>query len=141
MSKYKTLENIIWFTAFYEGEGYICNDKSSQNRIRLGIDQNDDTPLKLAQKIWGGSIRKRTRVMPSGKICHGNTWCLSHNYALVFIYDILPYMKIPYKINQVEHVLTTMFEKSPTIHMCKYCKTKITFANAANRRRHERNFH
>ena len=44
----------IWMAGFYEGEGYVSNDKSNNNRIRLGIDQNDPTPLIKAQKIWEG---------------------------------------------------------------------------------------
>ena len=31
----------IWMAGFYEGEGYVSNDISNNNRIRLGIDQND----------------------------------------------------------------------------------------------------
>lgn len=51
---------------FYEGEGYVSNDKSNNNRIRLGIDQNDPTPLYKAQEIWGGSVRARTRMVMYG---------------------------------------------------------------------------
>ena len=47
---------LAYFAGFYEGEGYVSNDKSNNNRIRLGIDQNDPTPLYLAQKIWGGTV-------------------------------------------------------------------------------------
>ena len=42
----------IWMAGFYEGEGYVSNDKSNNNRIRLGVDQNDPTPLIKAHKIW-----------------------------------------------------------------------------------------
>ena len=76
---------VIWMAGFYEGEGYCVNDISNNNRIRLGIDQNDPTPLYKAQKIWGGSVTKRTRVSNKGKICNGNTWRLCHNDALKFI--------------------------------------------------------
>lgn len=54
----------VWMAGFYEGEGYVCNDKSNNNRIRLGIDQNDPTPLIKAQKNWGGSVRQRIRKSP-----------------------------------------------------------------------------
>jgi len=56
----------IWMAGFYEGEGYVSNDKSNNNRIRLGIDQNDPTPLYKAQEIWGGSVRARTRMVMYG---------------------------------------------------------------------------
>ena len=31
---------LAYFAGFYEGEGYVYNDKSNNNRIRLVIDQN-----------------------------------------------------------------------------------------------------
>ena len=53
---------IQWFCGFYEGEGYLSNDKTNNNRIRLGIAQNDRTPLDLAVKLWGGTIKKRAKT-------------------------------------------------------------------------------
>lgn len=35
-----SLENQIWFCAFYEGEGSVSNDKSN-NRLKLSISQNE----------------------------------------------------------------------------------------------------
>ena len=82
-----------------------ANDKSNNNRIRLGIDQNDPTPLYKAQEIWGGSVNERIRKSPvSNKICICHTWRLSHNNALKFLRDIKPYLQIPYKINQIYHL-------------------------------------
>ena len=96
---------IIWMAGFYEGEGYVSNDISNNNRLRLGIDQNDATPLHKAKEIWGGNINSRTRVTPTGKICKGNTWRLSHHESLKFIEDIRPFLQIPYKINQIEKAI------------------------------------
>jgi len=130
----------IWMAGFYEGEGYVSNDKSNNNRIRLGIDQNDVTPLVKAQKIWGGSVRHRIRKSPaSDKICHGNEWRLCHNNALKFIKDIEPYLQIPYKINQIK----TAIEKSKIglkrRFSCKFCSND--YANPSGRRRHEKKVH
>lgn len=130
---------IAWFAGFYEGEGYISNDISNGNRLRLGIDQNDDTPLQLAKELWGGSVRSRTRVSDKGKVCHGNTWRLCHNEAMKFIEDIRPYMKIPYKIKQIEECLEKSTIKSTRRFSCNFCEND--FASPSGRRRHEKNFH
>jgi len=96
-------EDKIWFAGFYEGEGSITNDISNNMRFRVNISQNDKTPLEIGQKIWGGSIRKRIRKSPaSDKICTGHDWILYHKEATKFIDDISPYMRIPYKIDQIK---------------------------------------
>ena len=130
----------VWMAGFYEGEGYVSNDISNNNRIRLGIDQNDPTPLYKAQKICGGSVNHRIRISPaSNKICHGNTWRLSQRDALKFIHDIKPYLIIPYKINQIK----TAIEKSKVglsrRFKCKYCDND--YASPSGRRRHEKKIH
>jgi hypothetical protein len=130
----------VWMAGFYEGEGYVSNDKSNNNRIRLGVDQNDPTPLYKAQKIWGGSVRQRIRKSPaSGKICTGHAWRLCHHDALKFLADIEPYLQIPYKINQIHTAkekaklgLTRRFK-------CKSCDKD--FASPSGRRRHEKQIH
>ena len=61
-----------WFCGFYEGEGSVSNDMSNNNKIRLSIAQNDRTPLDMAQKFWGGSVRVRVRTTLTGKICTGH---------------------------------------------------------------------
>jgi len=129
----------VWMAGFYEGEGYVSNDKSNNNRIRLGVDQNDPTPLYKAQKIWGGSVRQRIRKAASGKICYGNNWRLCHHDALKFLADIEPYLQIPYKINQIHTAkekaklgLTRRFK-------CKSCDKD--FASPSGRRRHEKQIH
>jgi DNA-directed RNA polymerase subunit RPC12/RpoP len=134
----KTVELIIWFCGFYEGEGSVSNDKSNNNRLRLSISQNDVTPLELGKSIWGGSIRERIRESKN-KTCHGHEWVLNHNQALVFIEDIKPYMKIPYKINQLETVMKHMNDKGEGSYKCNFCDKVYTLA--ANRRRHELTSH
>ncbi len=97
---------VQWFAGFYEGEGWVSNDITNMNRLRLGIAQNDIKPLEIAKHIWGGAIKKRVRKSAaSGKICTGYEWVLSHNQSLQFLDDIKPFMLIPYKIKQVETVL------------------------------------
>ena len=130
---------VIWMAGFYEGEGYCVNDISNNNRVRLGIDQNDPTPLYKAQKIWGGSVTKRTRVSNKGKICNGNTWRLCHNDALKFIDDIEPYLQIPYKINQIEKAKEKAKLGLNRRFDCKYCNKD--FASPSGRRRHEKQNH
>jgi hypothetical protein len=134
-------ENIIqWFCGFYEGEGWICSDKGNCNRLRLGIAQNDKTPLEIGQNIWGGSIKKRIRKSPaSGKICTGYEWVLSHCQSLEFIKDIKPYMLIPQKIQQMEREIKNFEEGERKRYACKHCDSD--FANPSARRRHEKNFH
>ena len=125
----------IWFSGFYEGEGSVSNDKSNNNRIRLSISQNDITPLLLAKKIWGGSVRTITRKSLTGKICHGNEWRLSQNPALKFIQDIKPFMIIPYKINQIVTALEKMKVGNDETYKCNFCDN--IYKNPGGRRRHE----
>jgi len=129
-----------WFAGFYEGEGHISTDRSNNNRLRLGISQNDPTPLELGKKHWGGSISKRTRKSPaSDKMCTCYEWRLSHNDSLKFIDDIRPYMIIPRKIKQLEEAIARSKEGSDVEYACTFCDE--TFAYASNRRRHERTQH
>jgi hypothetical protein len=130
-----------WFAGFYEGEGWVSNDKSNSCRLKLGIAQNDETPLTIAQLCWGGSITKRVRKSPaSDKICTGYEWNLSHKAALEFISDIRPYMIIPYKINQLERAIERFENPVPTEpYGCAFCDKQ--FIHCANRRRHERTQH
>jgi hypothetical protein len=134
----KNIENIIWFSAFYEGEGSISNDINNGNRFRLSISQNDVTPLVLGQSVWGGNIRKRIRKSKN-KICYGNEWVLNHIQALKFIEDIRPYMKIPYKIKQIEDAFIKLLQGYKMVHKCYFCEK--TYKNASNRRRHEHKNH
>ncbi len=131
---------IQWFCGFYEGEGYLSNDRTNNNRIRLGIAQNDRTPLDLAVKLWGGTIKKRVRKSPaSDKVCTGYEWTVSHNKALVFIEDIKPYMLIPYKIKQIETALQKAREGLKLKFKCKDCD--MEYASPAGRRRHWKSVH
>ena len=134
------MENIIWFTGFYEGEGSISNDISNNMRIRVSISQNDKTPLELGKSIWGGSIRKRIRKSPaSDKICEGHEWTLFHKEASKFIDDIFPYMKIPYKINQVVKAKQKAKDGIQRRFKCKFCDND--YASPSGRRRHEKSEH
>lgn len=131
---------LIWFTGFYEGEGSVSNDKSNNNRLKLSVSQNDITPLIKAKQVWGGKIYKRIRTSPaSEKICIGHEWRLSHTDAMKFINDIKPYMIIPYKINQIENVLTNYKNGSNDVYKCNFCD-KI-YKNPSGRRRHEKKEH
>lgn len=131
----------IWFTEFYEGEGSISNDISNSYRIRVSVSQNDISPLLEAKKIWGGSVIKRVRTSPaSGKICTGHEWYISHKQSMIFIDDIKKYMRIPYKIKQMENVLDKFYNKPERfIYKCNFCEKE--YANPASRRRHEKKEH
>ncbi len=131
---------IQWFCGFYEGEGYICNDASNNNRIRLGIAQNDRTPLDLAVQLWGGQIQCRVRKSPaSDKICTGYEWRVCHRGALQFIEDIRPHMLIPYKINQVNLAIQRAQDGCIRRFQCTQCSN--TYANPSARRRHVKQVH
>ena len=132
-------ETVIWFCGFYEGEGCVSNDKSNNNRIKLSISQNDRSPLDLGRSIWGGNIRERTRVSSKNKICYGHEWVLNHRQAIQFIDEIRPYMKIPYKINQLNKVLENAEKGYKGEYKCNFCNKVFTIS--ANRRRHELNSH
>jgi hypothetical protein len=136
-----TKEKVVqWFAGFYEGEGWVSNDITNMNRLRLGIAQNDPKPLEIAMSIWGGRMRKRTRKSPaSDKICIGYELILDHKRALEFLDDIKPFMLIPYKIQQVKAVIDKSNEPWTSRFACKLCKKE--YANPAARRRHVRNFH
>lgn len=125
----------IWFAGFYEGEGSISNDINNRNKLRLSISQNDITPLEEGKKIWGGTIRKRTRVSITGKICNGHEWRLNHKDALNFINDIKPFMLIPYKIKQIEICLCNLNKKWDRKFKCSFCDKE--YADSSGRRRHE----
>ena len=133
------IKNKIWFAGFYEGEGSVSNDIHNRNKIRLNISQNDKTPLVLGQTIWGGTIRERTRITPSGKTCYGNEWVLNHNQALTFIKDIKEYMIIPYKIQQIDKVIEKSNEIWTSRFKCSFCEDD--FSDSSGRRRHEKTQH
>ena len=133
-----SIEDKIWFCAFYEGEGSISNDKSNYNRFRISISQNDITPLELGKSIWGGCIRKRTR-QSKNKTCHGHEWIMNQPQALKFIEDIKPYMKIPYKIKQLEKALEISEKGYERKFKCFFCDAE--YANPGCRRRHEKQAH
>jgi hypothetical protein len=131
---------VQWFCGFYEGEGCVCNDKSNNNRLRLGIAQNDRTPLDVAMKIWGGSIIKRVRKSPmSDKICEGYEWRICHTKALEFLKDVRPFMLIPFKIKQVENALNLAKKGNKRRYPCKYCI--MDYASPSGRRRHTKAIH
>ncbi len=131
---------VQWFCGFYEGEGWVSNDISNNNRLKLGIAQNDITPLELGRSIWGGTIRRRCRKSPaSGKMCVGHEWILRHQDAITFLNDIQPYMLIPYKKQQVGQALQRSKEGIQRRFKCKQCD--LDYASPAGRRRHEKNTH
>ncbi len=87
----------IWFAGFFEAEGNV-----EKNRVRLY--QNDPTPLQYAQNIWGGHLKERIKKSPSSdKICSNYTLSFRKKEYGKFLDDILPYMRIPRKINQVKN--------------------------------------
>ena len=133
-------EDVIWFAGFYEGEGWICNDKYNSNKLRLGIDQNDPKPLYQAKEIWGGSITKRIRKSPaSEKICTGYCWRIGHKDTLKFIEDIRPFMRIPYKIGQIETCIEISGQPFEGKFKCNFCDRE--YVNSSGRRRHEKKEH
>jgi hypothetical protein len=129
----------IWFAGFYEGEGSISNDKSNNNRFIISVSQNDRTPLDKAQSVWGGKIRKRTRISATGKICIGHEWRISYLDSLKFIEDIKPFMIIPYKIGQIEKALKKHDDGNNEKYKCNLCD-KI-YSSPSGRRRHEKKEH
>lgn len=134
------MEFTCWMAGFYEGEGYICNDKSNNNRMRVGIDQNDPTPLYKAQEIWGGTVRKRVRKSPaSDKICTSYSWRMCHHDGNKFLNDIEPYLQIPYKINQIKVAREKAALGLTRRFKCNYCDND--YANPSGRRRHEKKIH
>ena len=129
----------IWFCGFYEGEGWISNDKYN-NRIRIGIAQNDKTPLDLGQQLWGGFIKKRIRKSPaSDKICIGYEWILNTNIAMKFIDDIQEFMIIPYKINQLNNALIKQKVGLNLKFKCDFCEKE--YANISGKSRHQKRNH
>lgn len=134
----KSTETVIWFCGFYEGEGCVSNDKSNNNRLKVSIAQNDRAPLDIGQRIWGGSIRERVRESKN-KTCHGHEWSMNHCQALIFLEDIKAYMKIPYKIKQIETALQNVEKGYKGEYRCNFCDNVYTIA--ANRRRHELQAH
>ncbi len=138
--QYSKEDLVRWFCGFYEGEGWVSNDIGNNNRLRLGIAQNDRTPLDIGLKLWGGSMKKRVRKSPmSDKICTGYEWVLSHSQSLEFIKDIRPFMLIPQKIKQIERVIHTFEHGAKIFYKCQSCEK--VYANPAARRRHFRQIH
>ena len=127
--------SIAWFSGFYEGEGSISNDISNNMRLRVSISQNDRTPLDIGQKFWGGTVRIRKRKSPaSDKICIGHDWVLRHHESLKFINDIKPYMKIPYKMKQIDMVMERLTKGIMRRFNCPHCDQD--YASPSGRRRH-----
>jgi hypothetical protein len=130
----KSTELVIWFCGFYEGEGCVSNDKSNNNRLKLSIAQNDRSPLDVGQTIWGGAVRQRVRESKN-KTCIGHEWSMNHCQAIRFIEDIKPYMRIPYKIEQLKTAMENVEKGNKGEYKCNFCENIYTIA--ANRRRHE----
>ena len=129
---------LAWFAGFYEGEGWVSNDKHNGNRCKVGISQNDRAPLDQGQAIWGGNVIKRVRQSPatgSTKVCTGHDWNLSQKPGLKFLNDIRPYMRIPYKIKQLEDAIVKSKIKPTHRYKCSFCES--TFSAGCGRRRHE----
>lgn len=135
----KKLKYVQWFCGFYEGEGWISNDTTNNNRFRIGLAQNDITPLELAKEIWGGNIRKRVRITAKSKECIGHELILSYNQSKEFIKDIKPFMIIPYKIKQIEEAEKKAEKGLDKRFKCKYCD--LDYASPSGRRRHELQIH
>ena len=130
---------VIWFCGFYEGEGCICNDKSNNMRYRVCISQNDRTPLNIGQARWGGTIRERVRISPTGKECHGHEWILYYHEAKKFIQDIYPFMIIPHKIKQVDQAIEKVENGITRRFKCPHCEND--YASPSGRRRHVKSEH
>lgn len=131
---------VVWFAGFYEGEGSVSNDVSNNNALRISIAQNDRTPLDMAVNVWGGSVRERVRITPSGKECHGHEWRISKREGVEkFIADIRPFMIIPYKMQQLDICVEVSKTKCERRFKCSFCD--MDFANPSGRRRHERQQH
>lgn len=130
----------IWFAGFYEGEGAVSNDKSNRNRLHVSVSQNDRTPLDLACKKWGGSVRERIRKSnASDKMCFGHEWTLRGKLVKQFFDDITPYMLIPYKKNQLEEAIKKAEQEWNDKFKCNFCE-KI-YTDPSGRRRHEKKEH
>lgn len=131
---------LSWFAGFYEGEGWIVNEKQNRNRLRVGIAQNDPSPLKLGQEIWGGTIHERIRKSPaSDKICKGHEWRLNHNDGSKFISDIKPFMRIPFKTNQIKKCILKANIPWKGIYTCSQCEK--TYKDGNSLRRHKLMMH
>lgn len=132
---------VIWFAGFYEGEGTVANDKSNRNSLKVGVYQNDPVPLYIAQKRWGGQIRRRERKSPaSDKICVCHEWSLKgSSFVTKFFEDIRKYMIIPYKINQLKKCEEKLLEPWTQRFKCKFCDKD--YSDPQGRRRHEKKDH
>lgn len=129
-------ELLIWICAFYEGEGTICNDSSNGNSLRVSIYQNENCFLEF-KNIWGGKIYKRVRKSPvSDKICTNHEWRLCNKNALKFINDIKPYMRIKYKIEQINNAINKQYISPNIKYKCTYCDK--VYANPSGKSRHIR---
>ncbi len=129
-----------WFAGFYEGEGSIYANDRNNYRIRLSICQNDSSPLYEGQSYWGGNIYKRVRKSPaSDKICTCHYWNLNHTSSMKFIEDIKPYMRIPYKIEQMDNALNCFKTLQNSKFYCKFCNNE--FSNLPSKSRHEKQQH
>lgn len=140
VKEYKKEDVLKWFCGFYEGEGWVSNDIGNNNRLRLGIAQNDKTPLEIGKQIWGGSIKMRIRKSPaSDKICTGYEWVLPHTKSLEFISDIKPHMLIPTKIQQINKVIDKFKNGSKIRYTCSKCEK--SYANPSAKARHCKKIH
>ena len=127
---------IIWFAGFYEGEGSISNDKGNRNRLLICVPQNDPTPLYEAKEKWGGYVTKRVRKSPaSDKICTGYEWRIKTQKAEAFLKDIEPYLRIPFKIDQIKTARDVLAQPWEGNFECHFCDN--TYKDPSGRRRHE----
>jgi hypothetical protein len=107
----------------FDGEGnvHIALDKRRASaagdifNMRIGVSQNDITPLLWLQQRWGGSIVAHKRRTSAHNVTHG--WGCFAKMAAVFLADTLPYLQV--KRERAELALkfqTRVFQPGQTGH-------------------------
>jgi len=88
-------EITIWAAGFFDGEGCISigkpsGPKSTHYRMTVKVAQKIDTPLKVLQRYWGGSLWCDER--------YGSwQWQVCGENASNFLMDVLPYLIVKRK--------------------------------------------
>lgn len=87
---------IIYLAGFFDGEGSVGlydTRYRKQTQFRVSLCNNINTPLLLAQEMFGGSIRKRTRQQKT-KVGVNFEWYIYGHNAEEFLEAIRPYLII-----------------------------------------------
>lgn len=97
-----------------DGEGSVCLTKKAKNENRRPVLTVPSTTFEILNWLWitfGGSISAKRKNKPH----HSSSWvwALEGDSALELLKEIVPYMRVPVKIDRVKLLLLEYKKVTP----------------------------